>query len=138
MRFKWPCCLLFLAAIAYPSLAAAEHEVFYRYVVLGYVKDARGFPQSGKEVKVVREKTGLAYYGWTDAQGFYTIVVRLEDRDLGDRLRVIADGMAATIRAQFDPNNRKDERGTRLDFLGKKPVERPTWFGATLKRFLAR
>ena len=139
MQIKWPCVLLFIAAsLSHPTLALAEHEVFYRYVVLGYVKDARGAAQSGKEVKAVREKTGLAYYAETDAQGFYRVVVRLEDKDLGNRLRVTVDGVTSTIRASFDPKNRKDERGTRLDFLGKKAVERPTWFAPTLKRFLAQ
>lgn len=139
MQLRWPCFLLFLTAnLSFPSLTAAEHEVYYRYVVLGYVKDATGVPQSGKEVKAVREKTGLAYYAETDAQGFYRIVVRLEDRDLGNRLQVTANGVSATISAKFDPKNRADERGTRLDFLGKKTVERPTWFASTLKRFLAQ
>jgi len=139
VRFKWPCVLLLIAAsLSCPSLAAAEHEVFYRYVVLGYVKDAKGNPKSEKEVKLVREKTGLAYYAETDAQGFYRVVARLEDKDLGNRLQVTVDGVTSTIRASFDPKNRKDERGTRLDFLGKKAVERPTWFASTLKRFLAQ
>lgn len=121
-----------------PGLAGAEHEVFYRYVVLGYLKDAKGAPKRGVEIKLVREKTGLAYHAETDAQGFYMIVVRLADEDLGNRLRVTTDGVTTTIRAQFDPKNRKDDRGTRLDFLGKKAVERPAWFAATLRRFLAR
>ena len=139
MQFQWPCLLLLLAAsLSYPSLVAAEHEVYYRYVVLGYVKDAKGNPQSEREVKLVREKTGLTYYAETDAQGFYRVVVRLEDKDLGNRLQVTVDGVTTTIRASFDPKNRKDERGTRLDFLGKKAVERPTWFTSTLKRFLAQ
>jgi hypothetical protein len=119
-------------------LVAAEHEVYYRYLVLGYVKDGKGSARSGVEVKLVREKTGLAYYAETDVQGFYLIIVRLEDGDLGNRLRVTADGVTATHRAQFDPKNRKAERGTRLDFLGAKVVERSSWFPATLKRHLAR
>jgi hypothetical protein len=139
VQLKWPRFLVFLAvSLLCPSSTVAEHEVFYRYVVLGYVKDAKGTPQSSVEVKLVREKTGLAYYAETDAQGFYLIVVRLADEDLDNRLRVTADGMTATIRAKFDPKNRRDERGTRLDFLGKKAVERPNWFAATLKRFLAQ
>jgi hypothetical protein len=131
--------LLFLLVSALcPSLVSAEHEVFYRYVVLGYVKDAKGSPQSGMEIKLVREKTGLAYYAETDAQGFYMIVVRLADEDLGNRLQLNANGVSTTLRAGFDPKNRKDERGTRVDFLGSKVVERPTWFVSTLKRFLAQ
>lgn len=139
MAGKWAWVLAFcFVASAFPSPAAADHEVFYRYVVLGYVKDAKGIPHSGAEIKLVREKTGLAYYAETEADGFYMIVVRLADEDLGNRLRVTASGASATISARFDPKNRKDERGTRVDFLGKKVVERPTWFASSLKRFLAR
>ena len=130
--------VLLTASLSAPGLVAAEHEVYYRYVVLGYVKDGTGRPQNGVEVKLVREKTGLAYYAETDGHGFYVIIVRLEDGDLGNRLRVTADAVATTIRANFDPKNRKDERGTRLDFLGAKAVERSSWFAATLKRDLAR
>ena len=139
MREWWVGLLGLLAvSLTAPGLAAGEHEVYYRYVVLGYVKDGKGHPQSGVEVKLVREKTGLAYYAETDVQGFYLIIVRLEDGDLGNRLRVTADGVTATHRAKFDPKNRKAERGTRLDFLGAKVVERSSWFPATLNRHLAR
>jgi hypothetical protein len=139
VQHRWPCLLLFFAAsLLCPRSAVAEHEIYYRYVVLGYVKDAKGVPRSSVEIKLLREKTGLAYYAETDAGGFYLIVVRLEDLDLGNRLRVTADGVTTTIRAKFDPKNRKDERGTRLDFLGPKAVERSTWFAPTLKRSLAR
>lgn len=139
MRGRWLCLLGLLAVgLSAPGLVAAEHEVYYRYLVLGYVKDGKGSARSGVEVKLVREKTGLAYYAETDVQGFYLIIVRLEDGDLGNRLRVTADGVTATHRAQFDPKNRKAERGTRLDFLGAKVVERSSWFPATLKRDLAR
>lgn len=139
MRGKWLCLVVLLvASLSAPGLVAAEHEVYYRYLVLGYVKDGKGSARSGVEVKLVREKTGLAYYAETDVQGFYLIIVRLEDGDLGNPLRVTADGVTATHRAQFDPKNRKAERGTRLDFLGAKVVERSSWFPATLKRHLAR
>ncbi|MBI4590821.1 MAG: carboxypeptidase regulatory-like domain-containing protein [Candidatus Rokubacteria bacterium] len=121
-----------------PAPASAEHEVFYRYVVLGYVKDARGAPLRGVSIKVIREKTGFSYLAETDAQGFYMIVARLGDESLGERLLVKAGSLTATVIARFDRANHTDERGTRLDFLGKKPLERPTWFASTLKRFLAQ
>ncbi len=43
--------LLLLAA----GIAAAEHEVYYRYVVLGFVKDARGKPVRGRTVEIGRQ-----------------------------------------------------------------------------------
>ncbi|MEK6665180.1 MAG: carboxypeptidase-like regulatory domain-containing protein [candidate division NC10 bacterium] len=139
MAGKWARVLAFCAAgLTLASTATAEHEVYYRYVVLGYVKDVKGVPLRGVTVELVREKTGFSYLAETDAEGFYVIVSRLGDESMGERLRVKAGPQSTTISARFDPQNHAVERGTRLDFLGKKAVERPTWFASTLKRFLAR
>ena len=139
MAGKWARGLAFcLVGLAPVSTATAEHEVYYRYVVLGYVKDVTGVPLRGVTVELVREKTGFSYLAETDAEGFYVIVSRLGDESMGERLRVKAGSQSTTIIARFDPQNHAVNRGTRLDFLGKKAVERPTWFASTLKRFLAR
>ena len=127
-----------VAGLALPFSAAAEHEVFYRYVVLGYVKDVKGVPLPGISVELTREKTGFSYLAETDAQGFYIIVSRLGDESVGERLTVKAGPLSTAIIARFDPKNHTDHRGTRLDFLGPKPVERASWFAGTLKRFLAQ
>jgi hypothetical protein len=115
----------------------AEHEVYYRYTVLGYVKDARGKLRPGVEVELVREKTGFSYLGETDSTGLYVIVARLGDESMGERLRLRAAALSVTIVARFDPTDHVRERGTRVDFLAGKPVETPKAFPATLKRFLA-
>ncbi|MBI2543734.1 MAG: hypothetical protein HYW16_00650 [Candidatus Rokubacteria bacterium] len=101
-------------------------------------KDVKGAPLRGVTVELIREKTGFSYLGETDAEGFYVIVSRLGDESVGERLRVKAGSLTTTIVARFDPDNHTADRGTRLDFLGKNAVERPTWFASTLKRFLAR
>ncbi|MBI4610056.1 MAG: carboxypeptidase regulatory-like domain-containing protein [Candidatus Rokubacteria bacterium] len=128
----------YLVALVLASPAAGEHEAFYRYVVLGYVKDAKGAPLQGVSVELTRDKTGFSYLAETDSQGFYIIVARLGDESVGERLTVKAGSLTETIIARFDPANHTAERGTRLDFLGRKPVERRGWFAATLKRFLAQ
>ena len=109
----------------------AEHEVYYRYTVLGYVKDARGRPVRGREVTVVRDKTGFSYLGETDAAGLYVIVIRLGDESLGERLTVRSGASAATVTVQFDLENKSDERGTRIDLDGGRFVERTAWFPST-------
>ena len=43
---------------------------------------------------------------------------------------------ALTLVARFDPEDHTTERGTRVDFNGRRPVENPTLFAGTLKRFL--
>ena len=118
--------------------AGAEHEVYYRYVVLGYVKDARQAPLQGVAVTLIRDKTGFSYFGETDNKGFYIIVARVGDESMGERLTLKAGRLTATVIARFDPKNHTADRGTRVDFIGTKLVERPTWFASTLKRFLAQ
>lgn len=139
MTGKWARALAFcVAGLTLASTATAEHEVYYRYVVLGYVKDVKGVPLRGVTIELVREKTGFSYLAETDAEGFYVIVSRLGDESAGERLRIKAGSPSTTIIARFDPQDHAVDRGTRLDFLGKKAVERSTWFASTLKRFLAR
>jgi len=129
--------LAFLLVLLTVGTSSAEHEVYYRYTVLGYVKDAGGKLRPGVEIELVREKTGFSYLGETDATGFYVIVARLGDESTGERLRLRAVDKSVTIVARFDPADHRRERGTRVDFLAGKPVETPRAFAATLKRFLA-
>jgi hypothetical protein len=118
------------------ALAGAEHDVFYRYEVLGYVKDAQGAAVPAQPVELVRERTGLAYQGETDVQGFFVLVARLDDESAGETLTLQVGPRHARITARFDPGNHVDERGTRMDLVGGRFVERPAWFRSTLARFL--
>lgn len=116
--------------------ALAEHEPQYRYTVLGYVKDAAGNPRKGVGLEVLRQKTGFAYVGETDASGLYVIVTRLADENRSDRLLVRAGPASLMIAARFEPTDHNTERGTQVDFMGSRVTERPELFAATLKRFL--
>ena len=118
--------------------ARAEHQVSYRYVVLGYVTDAANRGRPGVRVELRREKTGFSYLGETDTDGFYVIVARLGDESAGERLHLRAEGQATTLTARFDPADHATERGTRVDFTARKPVESPTAFAVTLKRYLSQ
>lgn len=116
----------------------AEHDVSYRYVVLGYVTDAQNRARSGVRVELRREKTGFSYQGETDTDGFYVIVARLGDESAGETLQLRAGSQTLTLTARFDPADHATERGTRVDFTARRPVESPTAFAGTLKRFLAQ
>jgi hypothetical protein len=118
--------------------ARAEHQVSYRYVVLGYVTDAENRGRPGVRVELRREKTGFSYLGETDTNGFYVIVARLGDESAGESLHLRAEGQATTLTARFDPADHATERGTRVDFTARKPVESPTAFAVTLKRYLSQ
>ena len=122
-------------AVLLPGLAApaaAEHEIFYRFTVLGYVKDARGKPVAEATVQVVRDRTGFSYLGATDARGLFVVLTRLGDESVGEALTVRQGTTVHRITVAFDPANQTDERGTRVDFEGARAVERAAWFRSTL------
>lgn len=111
---------------------AGEHEVFYRYTVLGYVRDAKGAPVPAQRVELVRDKTGLPYRGDTDANGLYVLIARLGDESAGEALTLRVGDVVWTVTARFDPANHHDERGTRVDLEGGRFVDRAPWFRSTL------
>ena len=125
-----------IALVLAAAPVAAEHTVDTRYVVLGFVKDAQGKLRPGHAVEVVRDKTGFAYPGRTDEQGFFVVVVRLGDESVGEALTLRVGPAATTVTARFDPTNHTDDRGTRVDLDGTKFVERTTAFRPTLARFV--
>jgi hypothetical protein len=125
-----------LAVGAFASAASAEHEVSSRYTVLGYVTDARGRPLDDQRVELIRRRTGLSYVSKTDEQGLYIIVARLGDESVGEALIVKIGRAATTVTARFEPANRTDERGTRVDGVSGKLVERRVWFPSTLRKVL--
>ena len=122
-----------LVAIALPIVdAAAEHEVYYRFTVLGYVKDAHGQPIADATIEVTRDKTGFSYLGETDADGFYFVRARLGDESRGEVLTVRQGAHVRRVLVIFDPANQTDERGTRVDFEGALSIERAARFRSTL------
>jgi hypothetical protein len=119
------------------DFAFAGHETRYRYVVLGFVKDAQGQPRRGAPVELVRDRTGLSYKGETDEQGLYVVVARLGDETLGESLTLRIGEARLRLTVSFEPDNHRDERGTRVDLEGARWAERSAWFRSTLERFLA-
>ena len=132
MRVLAPLLLLLLAA----APAAGEHEIWYRYTVLGYVTDGHGHARAGERVELVRDRTRFSYVAETDADGFYVIVARLGDESAGEPLSLRLGAAVTRVTAAFDPTNHTDERGTRVDFDGVRAVERAAAFRATLAKFV--
>jgi hypothetical protein len=128
--------LLALLAVAVASPAGAEHEIFYRYTVLGYVKDAAGKPRPGQTVELIRDKTGFSYLGHTDEAGLFVIVVRLGDESAGESLTLRVGPTQQRLIARFEAANHTEERGTRVDVEGPRVLERPAAFRATLATLL--
>jgi hypothetical protein len=125
---------LLAAALAGP--VAAEHQIHYRYTVLGYVKDGAGKPRAGQTVELIRDKTGFAYLGRTDEAGLFVIVARLGDESAGESLTLRLGATHLRLVARFDVTNHTDERGTRVDVDGSRVAERQASFRATLATLL--
>jgi hypothetical protein len=125
---------LLVAVVAAP--AVAEHEIFYRYTVLGYVKNAAGQPSPGQTVELIRDKTGFSYLGETDESGLFVIVARLGDESAGESLTLRLGATRQRLIARFDAANHTEERGTRVDLEGSRVLERPAWFRSTLATLL--
>lgn len=123
--------LIAVAVVA--TSVVAEHEIYYRFTVLGYVKDAHGKPIADAKVEVIRDKTDFKYLGETDDTGFYLVRVRLGDESRGETLTVRQGTHVRRVLAVFDPANETDERGTRVDFEGAQSVERAARFQSTLQ-----
>ena len=129
MAFALLALLLVPAAV---PLAQAEHEIYYRYVVLGFVKDAQGRPVAGRELELIRDKTGFSYLGLTDEKGFFLIVARLGDESVGESLTLKSGAAVTRLVAAFDPANHTEHRGARVDLEGLWFVERHAGFRPAL------
>lgn len=125
-----------LATLAGAGAARGEHEVYYRYTVVGYVKDRNGKPLRDTTVHLTRDKTAYRYAEETDDKGFFMIITRLGDESLGETLTVQVGTARTRITTRFDVANRTEERGTRLDLEGGRFIERPAWFRSTLTHVL--
>ena len=123
--------LIVVAVVA--TSVVAEHEIYYRFTVLGYVRDAHGKPIADAKVEVIRDKTDFKYLGETDDTGLYVVRVRLADESRGETLTVRQGTHVRRVIAAFDPANETDERGTRVDFEGAQSVERAARFQSTLQ-----
>jgi len=121
------------AVVVFATPVAAEHEIYYRFTVVGYVKDTHGTPVANATVEVIRDKTDFKYLGETDETGLYVVRVRLGDESRGETLTVRQGAHVRRVIANFDPSNVTDERGTRVDFEGTHSVERAARFQATLQ-----
>jgi hypothetical protein len=129
--------LLALVALVLTAASAhAEHEIFYRYTVIGYVRDAGGTPLRDAGLEVIRDKTGFSYLARTDENGMFLFITRLGDESAGESLTLRYGAARVQLTARFDPANHADERGTRVDVEAGRFIERPALFRSTLTQVL--
>src|SRR4030095_3418579 len=114
-----------LVLVVLSSMAARvqpEHEVYYRYTVIGYVKDPAGAPLRDQPLEIVRDKTGFSYLARTDESGVFLFITRLGDETVGESLTLRQGAASTKLLVRFDPANHTDQRGTRGDLEGGRVV----------------
>lgn len=123
---------LLLAALL-STTASAEHEADHRYIVEGYVLDARENPRADVKVAVTADE-GLLGEAVTDRRGFYRIRLHLHNSDLGKQLSVKIGDRETGIEVSFDPGDTETDRVHDLNFIGADTTEVdlgsrgfPTW-----------
>jgi hypothetical protein len=126
--------LVTLVLLAVP--VGAEHAVFYRYTIVGFVRDAGGAPLADQALEVVRDRTDFSYMARTDASGLYLLITRLGDESAGESLTLKYGAASVKLTARFDPANHTEERGTRVDVEAGRFVERAASFRSTLTQYL--
>lgn len=112
---------LLLAALL-STTASAEHEADHRYIVEGYVLDARENPKADVKVAVTAEE-GLLGEDVTDRRGFYRIRLHLHNPDPGKSLNVKAGEREAEIEVTLDRGDREQDRIHDLNFIGAATTE---------------
>jgi len=112
---------LLLAPVAVAP-ARAEHEIYYRYVVLGFVKDAQGRRWRARAAADPRQDR-LLVPGADRRRRLLPDRRASRRRERGESLTLRAGTIATRLVAAFDPANHTEHRGARVDLEGTRFVE---------------
>jgi hypothetical protein len=100
----------------FPSPIRATHEADHRFIVSGYVRDARGNAVQDARVIVVDTRIGEGSTAFTDPSGYYEVLLHLHNENLGDEIRITAQDETKMITATFDSKDATTERRVQVDF----------------------
>jgi len=117
-----------LVGLIAPYPTWATHETDHRFTISGYVRDKEGKPVRDVRVQArdLRDQSVDPVNTYADGGGFYKMILHLHNTNAGDPLQItVKDERAGVdevkkIRAEFDPNDRRTERGTTVNF-GPEP-----------------
>jgi hypothetical protein len=119
------------------AFALSSHDVYARYVVVGYVRDAEGKPAAGTRVHAVTEKGQLTYETETDASGLFVLVASIR-KGSGESLILSTDSLQTTLRPRLDAPAHQGPHGTRVDIDGDRFSERHALFEQTYEEVRAK
>jgi hypothetical protein len=121
--------LLFLTLVflfANDKIVLATHETDHRYTVFGVIKDSSGLPQSNIRVMVSDTLTGEGNTVFTDEKGYYEVLLHLHNNNLGDEIRISSGPVTESIKAIFNPEDKKTERKKEVNLVFPGSANRDT------------
>jgi len=100
----------------------AEHEADHRYIVRGFVLDARQKGIDDLTVQAFAEGK-LLETGKTDADGYYSLHLHLHNEDFHQILKLRAGSYEADLQVTFDPKDDTSARIHDANFVDGEYVE---------------
>jgi hypothetical protein len=130
-------CLTVVLVLSASAFALSSHDVYARYIVVGYVRDAEGKPAARTRVHAVTEKGQLTYETETDASGLFMLVASIR-KDSGESLILSTGSLQTTIKPRLDARDDQGQHGTRVDIEADRFSERPALFRQTYEEARAK
>ena len=106
--------------------AGATHEVDHRYTVWGEVQYEDNTPAAEIDIQLLIKNGEVMGEVKTDRQGHYRIALHLHNEDLYKVFDMRVNNVTRKVRILFNANDRKTERGQRVDFIIKRKGELET------------
>ncbi len=103
--------------------ANAAHEIHHRYTVWGQVQYEDNTPAAEIDVQLMIKHGEVMGEVKTDGQGHYRTVLHLHNEDLYKVFDMRVNNVTRKVRILFNANDRKTERGQRVDFIIKRKGE---------------
>lgn len=112
-----------------PKPVMATHAADHRFIIAGYVRDDRGRPITGEKVIVVDTRLDEGMTTFTDRDGYYEALLHLHSESLGDEIVVMVKDQRKSIRAAFDPDDKRTERKAEVNFgsAAVSETSTPAW-----------
>ncbi|MHB8482992.1 MAG: carboxypeptidase-like regulatory domain-containing protein [Nitrospiria bacterium] len=130
MLFKFILFLFFVVSLSFSNhIVFGTHETDHRFTVYGIVKDSAGIFQPNVKVMVSDILTGEGNTVFTDQNGYYEVLLHLHNNNLGDEIKITAGKEVKSIKASFNPEDRKTERKAEVDVQISRPNDAKSGYG---------
>ena len=100
--------------------ASATHEVDHRYTVWGEIQYEDNTPAAEVVIQLLVKGGEVLGEVKTDRNGRYRIAMHLHNEDLYKVFDMRANNVTRKVRILFNANDRKTERGQRVDLIIKR------------------